>query len=537
MVEFIQGFNPEEILKKLVVIKIDTDISHLSINQKKVIDLLIKCAHVLEDIYYIQKYPENLKLRGEILNQNNPLIIQYYKVMAGPYDHFNNDEPYIKNVVKTDKFGFYPDDLTIKEWDELINKNIDKKDDFISPYMVIKRYKDELKPIPYSQYYKELLTKAHDVIKETLEYCENYSIKSYLSAQANAFLNNDFYEADIRWVQLTDNDIVPLLGAFECYDDKFLGYKASFTGIIGIKNKEENKKLDNILKTLDLLQDKLPIPKHYIKQKRGSISEIDIVNLIFSSGDARYPIHTAAFNLPNSHKIRSQFGSRKVLLYNIIEAKFNSVIIPISKILLDEKDQDKISFFAHFNFILMHEISHELGIGFIKDQNGKLQEITYFLKDLYPVIEEAKADVMGIYSLIFLQKQSYIIDCSYTEICIVYLMNLLRAIRFGIENAHGQASIMQFNFLNKEEVFIQNKNEKTFSIDFHKFDKSIEKLLTTILTFQGEGDYNKLSNFINDFSKIDQKLEEYLLLIKELPIDILPWFPKADEKKFSYLKK
>ncbi len=534
MVEFIQEFNPGEILKKLVVTKIDTDITHLSSNQKMVINILIKCAQVLEDIYYVQKYPENLQLRDDIIKLNNPLILQYYKVMAGPYDHFNSDNPFIRGIEKSDKFGFYPHDLTIEEWDNFINKHIDKKENFISPYTIIKRDKNKLIPIPYSQYYKELLLKACDIIKEALEYCDNYSIKSYLSAQANAFLNNDFYEADIRWVQLIDNDIVPLLGAYECYDDKFLGYKASFTGVIGIKNKEENKKIDNILKTLDILHDKLPIPKHYIKQKRGSISEIDIVNLIFSSGDARYPIHTAAFNLPNSHKIRSQFGSRKVLLYNIMEAKYNSVILPISKVLLDDKDQKKISFFAHFNFILMHEISHELGIGFIKDQKGKSQEITYFLKDLYPVIEEAKADVMGIFSLIFLQKQSYIIDCSYTEICIVYLINLFRAIRFGIENAHGLAGIIQFNFLNNEEVFIQNINKNTISIDFHKFEKSIEKLLTTILTFQGEGDYHKLNNFINGFSKIDQNLEKYLDLIKDLPLDILPWFPKADEKKFSY---
>lgn len=534
--DFIPEFNPNEILKKLTVTKIDTDISHLNNNQKKVINLLIKCALVLEDIFYLQKYPGNLKLKEEILKLNDPLILQFYKVMAGPYDHFNDDKPFIKNVKKSGKSGFYPNDLTKSEWEQLIKKNPDKKDDYISPYTIIVKKKNSITPVPYSEYYKKFLVKAYDILQEALEYADNYSLKSYLSAQANAFLNNDFNEADIRWVQLINNDIVPLLGAYEFYEDKFLGYKASFTGVIGIKNKSEKNKLDFILKTLDMLQDKLPIPKHYIKQKRGSISEIDIVNLIFSSGDTRYPIHAAAFNLPNSHKIRSQFGSKKVLLYNIMEAKFNSVIFPMTKILLEDKDQKKISFFAYFNYILMHEISHELGIGFIKNTEGNLQEITYFLKDLYSTIEEAKADVMGVYFLIFLQKQSYIIDCSYTEICIVYLVNLIRTIRYGIENAHGLASIIQFNFLKNEEVFMFDDKKNIISIDFHKFDKTIEKLLTTILTFQGEGDYNKLKKFIKDFSKISPKLKSYLELIKDLPIEILPWFPKAGEKKPIFLK-
>ena len=213
-----------------------------------------------------------------------------------------------------------------------------------------------------------------------------------------------------------------------------------------------------------------------------------------------------------------------------MEAKFNSLILPISKILLEKKDQSKVSFAAYYNFVLLHEISHELGIGLIKDNDGKLREPSYFLKDLYTVIEETKADVMGIYSLIFLQQQSYLSNCSFTEVCICYFINLIRAIRFGVENSHGLASLIQLNYLIEEDVFIFIKENNKISFDLHKFEKSMEILLVIILTLQGEGDYNKTEDFMKNYSRINEDLKLYLELLKDVPVDILPWFPIASKK-------
>ncbi len=527
-------FDPNSIKNKLTITKVEVDSSHLSANQKKLVNLLIECAKVLEEIFYLQKYPDNIRLRDEINRMNDPKIIHFFKVMCGPFDHLNNDIPYIEGIEKSDKVGFYPADLTKSEWRQYLKKNPDKKEAFISPYTIISREKSEIISIPYCEYFKDYLLKASEILQKASMYADNYTLKSYLSAQANAFVNNDFYEADIRWIQITDNDIVPLLGAYEFYEDKFLGYKASFSAFIGLKNRLEFNKLIPIQKMLDILQERLPIPEHYRKQKRGSISQIEIIDLIFNAGDARSPFPTTAFNLPNSQRIRSEFGSKKVLLFNIMKKKFESVMIPISKIILVEKDLSKVTFESYSNYVLLHEISHELGIGFIKDVDGKMQEVSYFLKDVYTIIEETKADVMGIFSILYLQKQSYINDCTFTEVCITYLVNLFRLIRFGTENAHGLASIIQLNFLKDDEVFILNNNNNIF-IDFHKFEKSIEKLLTIILTLQGEGDYSKSKIFIKRYSNIGREYKKYIERIRDLPVDILPWYPQAGEKKSNFV--
>jgi hypothetical protein len=527
----VQGFDPSILRRKLIVKEITTDMSHLSKDQKKLTDKLIECAKILDDIFYLQKYPDGLTIRDELSKTDNEALKLFYRVMSGPLDHFNEDRPFLEGFDKIEQGGFYPVNLTKKELEEFLESHPAEKEAFTSPYTIITSSENGLTAVNYSDHYKTFLLRASAILKEAAELTDNYSLNSYLSAQANAFLNNDFREADIRWVQLRDNDIIPLLGPYEFYEDRFLGYKAAFSGSIGLKNKEEFVKLNAILGLLDKLQARLPIPEHYRKQKRGSISQIEIVNIIYNSGDSRSPVPTAAYNLPNSQKIRAEFGSRKVLLYNIMEAKFNAVMLPIAGMIMDENDGEKVTFGAYFNYILLHEISHELGIGFIKDSKGRMRELSFVLKELYSIIEEAKADVMGMFSLIYLLKKGHLHDCSFTEICATYLTNLLRLIRFGLNNSHGVASLIQLNFLVEEEIIVSKDEGRKISVDFHRFERAIEKLLTFILTFQGEGDYNKTKSFIDQYSKISKDIEAHLETIASIPIDILPWYPAAGEKE------
>jgi hypothetical protein len=523
------GFDPARIKNKLKVIKIEPDISYLTSNQKEVLKYLIECAKILDDIYLLQKNPESLKLKREIEQSGNIKLLNYFNVMAGPFDQFEENIPFIEGCKFPEKGGFYPEDITLEEFDEFIKNNPDVEEDFISPYTIVVRENKKLKAIPYSEYYKEYLTKASEFLDEACNFSENPTVKEYLAEMSNAFLTNNFYDADIKWLKMENHDIDSLLGPQEFYEDIFLGHKAAFTSFICIKNKEEVKKLSVILNILEILQQNLPIPEHYKKLKRGSSSQIQIVNLIFNSGDARGPIQAAAFNLPNSQKIRANFGSKKILIHNIMEAKFNSITLEIVDKLLSEKDKGKVTFSAYFNLILMHEISHELGIGFVEGSDGELHEVTYFLKDLYNIIEEAKADIMAIYSLMTMVKECYISDCTIVEVTTTYLISIFRAMRFGSENAHGVANIIQWDFLYKEGVIVSSKENQKLSIDFIKFDKAIENLLAIILTLQGEGDYEKLKNFIEEYSPVDEELAFYLKKLDDLPIDILPYFPIAGE--------
>lgn len=520
-----------DLMRKLKVTKIQPDISHLTDNQKQVIEHLVAVAGIIKELFIFQKDPSYIRLLEEIDSVGNPDLKKIFYLMNGAYNEFD-DTFFIQGAERCQKSGFYPDDLTKEEWDDFIINNPQLKEQFISPYTVIQRdKKGGLLAVPYSEYYKKYLSKSSKLLYKAAEYADNFYVKSYINALANAFVTNDFTEADIRWIQLTDNDIEPLLGPHEFYEDKFLGYKAAFTAFIAIKNRVQFKKLEILLKMSESIQSILPVPINYKRNKIEKLSQIVVVDLIYATGDGSGPIQTAAFNLPNSQKIRNEFGGKKVFFHNIIQAKFDSVMKGLSGILLGENDDDKVTFSAYFNHILLHEISHGLGIGLIKDDKGGFYSVSYFLKELYSVIEETKADVMGMFALFYLIKQCIIVDTNFIESSMTYVVSLLRGIRFGKDNAHGISSVMQWNYLVRDGALIVNESTLKISIDLHKIEKTIEKMLTVILTIQGEGDYEKCKVFIDDLSVSGDILNEIINKIDAVPVDVLPYYPLVGEKE------
>ncbi len=531
------GFSPKNLTKLLSPVEINPDISDLTETEQIVVQKLIVVSKIFNEIFFEQKMVGNLEIYKKVKELGDEDLSLFYKVMQGPFDVLNDNKPFIEGVKKSEMASFFPEDLTDNEWEAQISmlkkNNPEQLEQFLSPYTIIVRNESgQLEAVPYTEVYKQKLTEASDILYEISKICENITEREYYRALSNSCLTNDFNDANIRWLQLENNNIESVLGPQELYEDKFLGLKASFTSFISVKNKHEFKKLDMILQLLDVLQSNLPMLDCYKKKKPTMSSQILVVNLLYNAGDARGPVQTAAFNLPNSHKVKSEFGSKKVLLYNIMEAKFNEIMLPISQMIMDDKNLDKISYPAYFNFILMHEIGHELGVSFIRDKDGNLCEVSHYLKDLYSVIEEAKADLIGMFSLNYLIKNGFINDCTRIEACNTYLAGLFRSMRFGSENAHCVANIIQFNYLLEQRAIIklEERDEKfTYSIDLLKFDKSIEQLLTIILTLQAAGDYDKANDFIEQYSVINDDLKQTISLFTDIPIDILPKFMITDE--------
>ncbi len=520
----------EDVNKKLKPVLINTDVSYLSENQLQVIKYLVKVVDIIRDLYFFQKNKHSKELINRLKTENKLELLQLVHIFNDTYNQFD-DSYFIENTERSAVSSFYPEDITVEEWNNFLELHPELKESFISPFTVIERNKkQELCAIPYSEAYKAYLGKAAALLYKASEYADNFYLKSYLHAQANAFTGDDYNEANIRWIQLSDNNVEPLIGPHELYDDTFLGYKASFTAFICINNKKEHLKLNELLKMANTIQSILPVPVHYKKSNSEKSSTMLIVDLIYSSGDGSGPIHTAAFNLPNSQKIRSEFGSKKVFLKNIIQAKFDGVMTEIGALVLSETDKNKVTFASYFNHILLHEISHSLGIGLIKDDNGAYFDVSYYLKELYSIIEETKSDAMGLFAQFYLVKQCVIIDTNFIESAYTYIVSIIRAIRFGKDNAHGISSLLQWNYLVKDGAVIVNQESLKITINLHKIEKSIEKYLTVILTIQGEGNYAKARDFINEYSYTDEILLTILNVVKDTPIDVLPVFKYGSEE-------
>lgn len=519
----VSGSHIKNQLAKFTPTKIDYDASLLSEGDKKALEKLVEASRVMDEIFLRQVWNGNIKLRDELRRQKDSTLLDYFTINFGPFDRLDHDKPFIEVGIKEKPAGanFYPEDIKKEEIEEWIRKNPADKKAFESNFTVIVRDGKKLKAVPYSEVYKELLAKASGLLKEAAKYAQNPSLKKYLSSRADAFLSNDYYQSDCDWMDLKDHMLEVVFGPYEVYEDNLMGYKASFEAFITLVDPEESKKMAKVVSYLDAMEVNLPIPAEYHNKRRGSESPIIVAQEIYTAGDTKAGIQTIAFNLPNDEKVREAKGSKKVMLKNVSKAKFDAILTPIAKHVMEASDFKDISFDNFFNHTLLHEMSHGLGPGTIK-VGGKETTVNKALKDLYSVIEECKADTLGVYNTIFLNGKGLYPEGFMNSLYPTYLAGIFRSTRFGIKEAHGGGNIMQFNYLRKKRAFTYNPKNGKFGVDRAKMENAIKDLAHDLLMIEAKGDYKAAEKFVEKYRVMPKEFEKAIEKLKNIPVDIKP---------------
>lgn len=514
-------------MKKLAPVEIAFDDSKLDEKQKQALKLIVKAAQYMDKIFLVQVYSKNLEIQQALIENkaNNPdyaILLDYFKICFGPFDRLEHHKPYInKNVTKPKGANFYPEDMTKEEFENYIKANPTEEAAFTSNFTVIRRQEGKLVAIPYSEAYKEYLEPAAKLMKEAAELTDNPSLKTYLISRADAFLGNDYYQSDIDWMDLKDHDLEVVIGPYEVYEDEMFGYKAAFESFITIVDKDASKTSSVISNHIVAMEKNLPIEDKYKNFKRGKSSPILVVNEIYTSGDTKAGIQTTAFNLPNDERVREAKGSKKVMLKNVAEAKFQNCWIPIVKEVLSEQDLPFVSFDAYFNHVLMHEMAHGLGPGII-EKNGQKTTVNKELKELYSTIEECKADIVGMWSFLLMIKKGVFPKEIEKNLYISYLGGTFRSIRFGINEAHGGGVIIQFNYMMEKGAFVYDAATGRYGVDQTKMKDAIKELSKEVLMIEALGDYDAAKAFIEKYRKLTPELETALAKVKHVPTDIRP---------------
>jgi len=493
-------------------VQLITNISHLSNNEKKMLSILFDVADIMDKLYWKQICPNKDSILSLITNEK---IKKLFFINYGPYEKLRNNTPFIKGVPPYNpKQTFYPKDLTKEEFDIWNNK------EKLNWYTIIRRNeKNQLIAIPYSEYYKEDLSKAAKLLREAAEFSENQTFKKYLLERAKSFETNNYFNSDMAWMDVKENNIEFVVGPIENYDDEFLGLKTSFESFILIKDKDWTEKLKHIINHLQKIQEALPVPDQYKKEKPGLKSDIGVYDAIYYAGDCNAGSKSIAINLPNDKKVNELKGSRKLMLKNSMKAKFDKILTKIAKcIYINEELINKVTFDAFFQNVMFHEIAHGLGISKTIKSNILVTEA---LKEYNSIIEEAKADILGLYALTYLSENNFIQDINLENNYITFITNIFRSIRFGLASAHGKANAIIFNYFVEKGV-IKFDPKFNINIDLTNIKDVIKELTSTILILQGDGDYEKVKQFVNMYSKIDYNLLITLIKIAEnnIPRDI-----------------
>ncbi|UCH95748.1 MAG: peptidase [Candidatus Aminicenantes bacterium] len=529
-------------LAKLAPVKITYDASNLTGNEKKVLKLLVKAAKYMDRIFLIQVYRKNFRIKKELnrLKKENPdykVLNAWFNVNFGPFDRLKAHKPFINLKEEKPKgANFYPGKMTKEEFEAHIKANPQDEEAFTSNFTVIRKQKDgKLVAVPYSKAYKKLLEPAAKLLKEAAQLAENPSLKKYLNSRAEAFLSNDYFQSDMDWMDLSNHKIEVVIGPYEVYEDRLFGYKAAFEAFITLVDHKESEKWAKVASLMNEMEKNLPIDDKHKNFNRGTSSPSIIAEEVFTGGDTKSGIQTTAFNLPNDEKVREAKGSKQVMLRNIARAKFQKCWIPIVKEVLAESELPLISFDAYFNHVMMHEYSHGLGPGII-EKNGKKTTVNKELKDHYSTIEEAKADVLGIWNSQFMVDKGVFPKELEKNIYASYLGGMFRSIRFGIDKAHGGANAIQMNYMLEKQAFLVDKQTGRFRVnpDKEKVKAAVKQLANELLVIQALGDYERAGQFIKKYKSISPELEQALEKVKHVPTDIRPIY--AIEKELRKKK-
>jgi hypothetical protein len=531
-------FAPEipEILAKFPKTNIDYDRSLLNEEEKKVVALLIEASKSVDQLFFKQVSEKNLPLREMLVSHStDPKSregLELFDVMKGRWDRLEEDKPFIgpfgKEGMKPPGAAFYPEDMTKEEFENWIQAHPEDREAFQGLFTVIRREGSALKAIPYHQYYAKDLEPLVKKLREAAQLTSNASLKNYLTKRADAFLNDNYYESDVAWIDL-NSPIEIVIGPYEVYEDNLFNYKASYEVFLTVVDKKESEHLAKYLKHLSDMERNLPIPDEHKNPNRGSSTALKIVQEIYTAGDARAGVQTSAFNLPNDESVREKKGFKNVLLKNVMEAKFKQSGKPIAERLVDPSQVGKISFDAYFNHVLFHELSHGLGPGLINGPDGKRVETRLLLKNLYSTIEEAKADTLGIWNLLYAMDKKLLSGFDAETLYITNAGLLFRSMRFGIGEAHGRGTAIQWNWF-REKGAILPTSDKHYKVDVAKMRSAVESLSNELLMIEATGDFDRATKLVEKYGVTNEEINHVIEGLKDIPTDIAPVFVAAGEK-------
>ena len=509
---------------------------------------LIRAAQVMTRIFWKQVSEEGLALRETLANEvkkaNGPrkaylaALLDYLDLNAGPWDRLDSDAPFFLCAKKPLGATFYPPDLTREAFNAYVAAHPSEREALESPFTVV-RYKEGggrvLHAVPYSEVYRADLEEAASLLRSAAKKTRDPALARFLTARADAFLSNAYFDSDVAWLDLGSapadvaSAIEVTIGPYEVYEDGLMNLKAAFEAFVAVRDEASSRELAAVAQMLDELEANLPLDDRHKNFSRGKASPIVVVNLVFAGGDAAKGVQTTAYNLPNDEKVRSVKGSKKVMLKNVAEAKFNKSLVPIAKTVMDQKLMPFIVFDAYFNHVLMHEVSHGLGPGIITAPDGSKRTVNQALRETYSHLEECKADVLGVWNTLYLIRKGFFPADLEQRLEATFLAGIFRSVRFGVEEAHGKANIIEFNYLKRQGAFTYDPATGRFGVVHERFEPAIRALAHDLLVIQAEGDYTGAQKFLDEYGRMPPEVSWALGRLAHVPVDIRPHYELGEK--------
>lgn len=522
----------QRLTARFAPVELKVDLKALPDNERRALARIVQASQYMDALFLRQRWAGSETVLLGLVRDETPLgraRLHAFVLDKGPWNSLDEGRPFLPGVPPKPEAGnFYPagsSKAEVEAWVKSLPEAQAKE--ATGFYTTIRRGTDgKFISVPYSVEYQGELAQAAALFREAANLTKQPTLKAFLNARADAFLSNDYYASEVAWMKL-DASIEPTVGPYEVYEDGWFNYKAAFEAFVGLRDDAETTKLAKFSDHLQDLESNLPIDPKMRSAKLGALAPIRVVNSLFSSGDANRGVQTAAYNLPNDERVTEAMGSKRVMLKNVQEAKFQRVLLPIAKVALTPKDQQDVAFDAFFTHILMHELMHGLGPHNITVE-GKETTVRQALQVASSALEEAKADISGLWALQRLMDTGVIDKSMARTMYTTFLASAFRSIRFGIDEAHGKGVALQLNhFLDTGAVKVNA--DGTFSVVPEKIQQSVTSLTKQLMEIQGKGDRKAAEALLAKMGVVRPPVRKVLERLKDVPVDIEPHYVTAEE--------
>jgi hypothetical protein len=512
---------------KIARIEMRPNTAFLNAEERAVVNLLIQAAELMDPIYLRQVSAENPATRAAIARSrraDRALLLDMFDLHFGPWDSLADNRPFWGSRPLPAGGGLYPADLTKEKLDAYLAAHPEQKAALTSPYTVVKRQGARLVAVPYSVEYRQWLEPAARLLEKAAARTSNASLKHFLNLRAKAFRTNDYLESEMAWMEVEGTPIEVVIGPYEVYLDNIYAQKTAFESFVTVQDPRESAALVRYKALLPDMERNLPVDDRYKNANRPFTSPIIVADQVHSGGEAVPGVQTIAFNLPNDERVRQAKGAKKVILANVLGAKYERILAPMASLVLVPEQARLVTRHYMTQETLFHELSHSLGPGIIK-VGGRETTVSAELKDAYSASEEAKADVMGVFDILYLMGRGELPKAEREQLLATYFAGIFRAVRFGTADAHGRGAAMQYGYLKEKGAFAWDSSAKRFRVDYDRLEAGLKSLVADLVRLQGDGDYAGTKAFFARYSKLDANAETVLATTTGIPTDIQPIYP------------
>jgi hypothetical protein len=497
----------------------------LSAREVKMVGKLVDASRYLEEIYWRQIDPDGLTLYESLAGSKNPkdeTLRRFLWINASRFDLLDDNKPFVGTIPMSPGRGFYPQNLTRELIEQYVKAHPEKKDEIYSSFTLVRWHGDQLEGLPYHIAYRSFLEPAANDLREAAGLSDEPAFATFLRLRADALLTDDYFKSNLAWLDLKNPKFDVAFAPDETYDDGLLGVKATYGAAVMIRDPQQSRKLEVFQKYVGDIQDALPLPPEDRPSKHGLETPMEVMDTPFRAGDLNHGYQAVADNLPNDPRVHEQKGSKKLFFKNFMDARVSYVVLPVAQHVMLPAQAAKASGEGYLLGTILHEMAHGLGPAYARSAAGKA-DIRESIGPIYSSLEEAKADVVGMFGMKWLVDHDVLPKSKLEEYNASYVAGIFRSVRFGIAEAHGQAEMMEFNYLSSRGA-ITRESSGRYAIDYGRMAGAINDLAKELLETEATGDRPRAENWFKKYGSMPAELQTSLKSAASVPVDIDPVF-------------